>query len=152
MRAPFQVLVIGFRETPEFAVEYLILRRRDQGIWQAIAGGGEDEELAAEAARREAFEEAGITRARPLYRLATVNSIPVADFAARESWSPDLYVIPEYSFGIDCGDDCIVLSHEHTEYRWLAYEAARERLHWQGNRVALWELAERISTRDLTPL
>ena len=128
------------------------MRRRDQGVWQAIAGGGEASESPPEAARREAFEEAGVPLGRPLYQLTTVNSIPVAGFAARDSWPPDVYVIPEYTFGVACGEHDVILSPEHPEFRWLHYEDAREQLHWQGNRVALWELAERIERRDLEPL
>ena len=152
MRAPFQVLVIAFREGGEDIAEYLVLRRRDQGIWQGIAGGGEDNETPPQAARREAFEECGIPTLSPLYRLATVNSIPTAGFAARNSWPPDLYVIPEYTFGVDSGDHGVSLSPEHTEYRWLSYDAAQESLHWQTNCVALWELSVRIARGDLTPL
>jgi dihydroneopterin triphosphate diphosphatase len=118
------------------------MKRRDHGIWQAIAGGGENNETPAEAARREVAEEAGLTQPRPILQLSTVNSIPVAGFAARASWPTNLYVIPEYTFGFACeSDDTVALSFEHTEFGWLPYGEATERLHWQGNRVALWELA-----------
>lgn len=59
-RTPFQVLVIPFRHSRTPALEYAILRRSDSGDWQFIAGGGEEGESPAEAARREAREEAGV--------------------------------------------------------------------------------------------
>lgn len=152
VRAPFQVLVIGFRTTSEGTIEYLALKRGDLEMWQPIAGGGEGGESPPQAARREALEEAGIPSSSPLFQLSTVNSIPVSAFAARDEWSPDLYVIPEYTFGIDCGEHEVVLSPEHTAFRWLFYDDATESLHWQANRVALLELSERIARGDLTPL
>jgi dATP pyrophosphohydrolase len=151
VRAPFQVLIFGFRRSAD-VIEYLSLRRRDLGVWQGIAGGGEGNETPQDAARREAFEEASIRPSRSLYRLATVASVPVTNFAARDHWSPDLYVIPEYTFAIDCECDPIVLSDEHTDYQWLPYDASLEALHWESNRIALWELSQRISRGDLLPL
>ncbi len=61
MRAPFQVLVIPFKkEDNDFL--YGVFLRKDLKIWQFIAGGGEDYDKSIyEAARREAYEEAGIT-------------------------------------------------------------------------------------------
>ena len=59
-RAPFQVLVFPYRYTPEEEIEYAVFFRispRYGGVWQAIAGGGEDDETPLEAAKREAFEE-----------------------------------------------------------------------------------------------
>ena len=47
MRAPFQVIVFPFRKIAPDAIEYAIFYRRtpNQGdFWQAISGGGEDEE------------------------------------------------------------------------------------------------------------
>jgi len=38
----------------------------------------------------------------------------------------------------------LLLSHEHTEYKWVDYETAREMLKYDSNRTALWELNKRI--------
>ena len=38
----------------------------------------------------------------------------------------------------------ISLSSEHDSFEWLRYEEAFERLTWDSNRVALWELSERL--------
>ncbi len=142
-RAPFQILVIPYRRTPE-GLRYAVLRRRDIGIRQFIAGGGEDQESPEEAARREAFEEAGIPPDAPLLRLDSVASIPVMHFRERHLWGPDRYVIPEYAFGIECSDENLSISDEHTEYQWLDYRGADERLRFDSNRTALWELDRRL--------
>ena len=44
-RAPFQVLVLPFRETDDGSIEYALFHRKDMDIWQWIAGGGEGEEI-----------------------------------------------------------------------------------------------------------
>ncbi|RAN74917.1 NUDIX pyrophosphatase, partial [Bacillus sp. SRB_28] len=32
----------------------------------------------------------------------------------------------------------------HSEYKWVTYEEAREILKWDSNRVAIWELHQRL--------
>lgn len=68
-RAPFQVLVYPYQKLEDGTFNYALFRRADQRWWQRIAGGGEDDELPEQAARREAHEEAGIPYARLLIRL-----------------------------------------------------------------------------------
>jgi hypothetical protein len=53
-------------------------------------------------------------------------------------------VIPERCFGVAIQDTEIRLSREHTHYRWVSYEEALRRLHWDSNRNALWELDLRL--------
>jgi dATP pyrophosphohydrolase len=144
MRASFQVLVIPFRRTaagPEFAV----LRRRDAGWWQFVAGGGEDAETPDDAAKRETAEELGV--AAEVVRLDSIATVPKDCFVAADSWSEDICVIPEYSFAVDVGESVVTLSDEHTDLRWLPYEEARSLLKWDSNRNALWELNERLIRR-----
>ena len=43
-RAPFQVHGFPFRNSAGGGFEYAVFRRADEGYWQAIAGGGEDDE------------------------------------------------------------------------------------------------------------
>lgn len=143
-RAPFQVLVIPYRRGDAF--EFAAFRRAGEGYWQFVAGGGNKGEDAEAAALRETMEEAGITSAQPLLRLSSVASIPVCYFAARKYWPRSLLVVPEYSFAIDAAGLDLTLSHEHTEFEWLSYEACHARLHWQSNQVALWELNERLTS------
>lgn len=146
MREPFQVLVIPFVRCAD-GFEYCLLRRADADYWQWIAGGGEEGESPAVAAKRETMEETGLSGT--LYALSATSSVPVSYFKAREHWSDSVYVIPEYSFAIEAPDRAIVLSGEHTESRWIGYPEAMELLHWQSNQTALWELAERLVRNDL---
>ena len=148
-RAPFQVLVLPFRRSGDGAVEFAVLRRRDLGLWQGVAGGGEDGETPGQAAVREAGEELGLDRRVPLYRLQTVASIPARVFAARHTWPKGTYVIPEYAFAADLTGLDVTLSKEHTAVRWLDARAAQAALRFDSNRTALEELAERLEADDL---
>lgn len=147
-RAPYQVLVIPFRRHGDGA-EYMLLRRSDANYWQWIAGGGEVGETALESARREAYEEAGIPRSSPFYRLHATFSVPTKYFIARDQWPSNFYVIPEYCFAVDVQEAKINLSREHTEFQWLDFKSASKMLHWQTNQVALWELSQRIAFSDM---
>ena len=143
MRAPFQILVIPFRKTAE-GPEFALLKRRDAGYWQFVAGGGEDGETPEQAARRETAEEIGITG--DLIPLDSSSTVPTSCFAAAASWGDDVVVIPEHCFAIDVGNRDISLSEEHTESRWAPFEQACALLKWESNRNALWELSEKLRT------
>lgn len=143
-RAAFQVLVIPFRVDADGEPRYLLFKRADENVWQWIAGGGEESEEPEQAARREALEEACIPQDARLTRLDSVASIPAIHFADRHLWGDDVYVIPEYSFGVEAQGEEVCLSGEHSACEWLDYEAARSRLQWDSNRTALWELHNRL--------
>ena len=93
-----------------------------------------------EAAKREIWEESGYV-AKNVVSLKSVCHIPTDIFPYKYlyNWPSDTYVVPEYSFGFLCVGD-MVLSHEHTECVWLTYAEAKEKLKWDSNRTALYEL------------
>lgn len=62
------------------------------------------------------------------------------------NWPEDTYVVPEYAFGFECTKE-IKLSHEHTECMWLSYQDVYEKLRWDSNRTALYELNCRLKKR-----
>jgi dATP pyrophosphohydrolase len=148
VRAPFNVLVYPYLQVGEGRFEYALLERADVGWWQGVTGGGEDEETPLEAARRETFEETGISGTEFL-RLDTLIYVRVTYFGVSQIWGDDVYVIPMYCFGVRAPDRRIVLSHEHSSVRWLPYEAAHRRAHFDGNKTALWELDRKL--RGLGP-
>jgi dihydroneopterin triphosphate diphosphatase len=143
-RAPFNVLVYPYERHSDGGIRYAILRRSDEAWWQAIAGGGEDNETPMQAAARETLEETGIPVEDPLLELTTVIPVPVTHFEANQFWGDELYVIPQYCFGVLFRNTVLVLSTEHTEYRWLNYEGAQALLRYDGDRTALWELNSRL--------
>ena len=60
MRAPYQTLSIPYRII-DGIIYYCVLHRADCDMWQFIAGGGEDGEEPMVTAKREIFEEGGLT-------------------------------------------------------------------------------------------
>lgn len=145
-RARFNVLVLPYRlRDGEF--EYAVFLRSDAEMWQFIAGRGEDGEEPAAAARREAFEEAGIARGAPWMALDATAFIPRTAFPGAP-WPEDVYVIPEHCFAVEVRNVALRLSTEHDRVEWYGYEAARQQLTWDSNKVALWELHERLTKRS----
>ncbi len=98
----------------------------------------------ADAARREAAEEAGLSEDTTYYRLQSKASVPRYHFGGRTKWPSDLLVVVEHSFAADCSGQELALSSEHTEVAWGSYTETYGRLHWDSNKVALWELQERL--------
>ena len=143
-RQPLQVIVIPFRERDGGGYEFAVFHRADASMWQFIAGGAEEGETAEEAARREAGEEAGIAGGTRFCRLESRASVPRTAFST-EHWPKDLLVVPEFSFAVEVSYRELELSHEHDEVRWLSFEDATRLLTWDSNRVALWELNERLT-------
>ncbi|MHA6531208.1 NUDIX hydrolase [Paenibacillus sp. BAC0078] len=147
-RAEFQVLVIPYKITFSKHLLFSILKREGEGYWQWIAGGGEENESIIQAAKREAFEEAGIDPECNFMKLDSLAMVPVTHFKAFKNRT-DIFVIPEYCFGVNVHDE-ILLSAEHTEYRWVNFETAMQLLKWDSNKTALWELDARISRSMLS--
>ncbi len=147
-RAPFQVLVYPYRRKLDGQIEIALLKRADAGYWQGIAGGGEDTESPLEAARRETYEESGIPATSEFIQLDTVDSVPVTEFREHTLWGENVYVIPQYCFGVRAQHAEIVLSREHTEAGWFSYEEALPLIKYDGNRTALWELCQRLKAKS----
>lgn len=143
-RSPFNVAVHPYRETGDGQIVYAVLKRSDAGFWQGVAGGGEDGETPLEAARRETFEETGISPESKFLQLNTIEPIPVVAFRDSHLWGEELYVIPQYWFGVSTNTESLTLSDEHDELRWLNYKEAYKIVKFDGNRTALWELNQRL--------
>ena len=146
-RAPFQVLVLPYRRTNAGEFQFALFQRADDGFWQGIAGGGEDDETPLQAARRESLEEARIPAGCPLMPLQTMCMVSVTSFSV--VWPPlpsgeERSVIPEFAFGVAAEGCEIVISCEHYAFAWLSYSAALAILHYDSNRTALWELNQRL--------
>lgn len=143
MRQPWNVFVYLYR-IREKEVEYLLLKRSDDGVWQGIAGGGEEAETPLTAAKREMQEETGAIPKGPLMELDTMSHMEKTLFSDNEKWDKEIYVIPMYYFATEYQGE-IRLSNEHTDYGWYNYEDAMKKLFWHDNKTALWELNERLN-------
>lgn len=145
MRAQFQVIVFPYRLSAGDGFEYCIFKRRDCGAWQAISGGGEAMETPLETARRESCEEVGICNEEHFTELDSIGQIPVEKIGGR-IWGDEVTSVPEHSFGVAFTGTEIQLSEEHTEFMWLSYDLAIEKLTFDTNKVALTELHSRLTS------
>lgn len=145
-RAPFQVLVFPFHVQEDTKIRYAVFKRAE-GYWQGIAGGGEGRETPLRAAKREAFEEAGIPLNSRYLRLDSLTMVPVVEVFGFLKWGRDVGAIPEHCFGVGVNRLSLKISHEHVSYQWLSYAQAHRRLHWDSNKKALWELNQRLTKR-----
>ncbi len=140
-RAPFQVLVLPWRRRAG-ALEVAVFHRADYDVWQFVSGGGEDSESPLEAARREGFEEAAIPHAATYLALDAMAMLPACWFAAWATWPASLLLVPEHAFAVEVDD--VRTSEEHRDVRWCRLRDAMELLRFDSNRIALWELHERL--------
>ena len=148
MRKPKQVLVFLYRKNEENEYEYCIFYRRKLNFWQAISGGVEDDESLVETVKREVLEETGIS-AKDIIKLSSTSTIPVINVTGDFTWGQDVYVVTEYSFGVFIENSDIILSNEHKQYEWLTYDKAYEKLKFDSNKTALWELNHGLLNDDL---
>lgn len=117
-------------------------------IWQAISGGVEDDETLIETVKREVLEETSI-EVNDIFELSSVSSIPVVNVTGEFSWGNDVYVVTEHSFGVFTENSDIKLSGEHKQYEWFTFDEAYEKLEFDSNKTALWELNQRLLNSDL---
>ncbi len=147
MRAAFNVLVLPYRKRGQ-EIAFCLFQRADLGIWQFVAGGGEEGEDFLTAAKRESHEEGGISYDSKYISLETMGHVSADNFSprARAHWGKK-YVIPVYTFAVEA-TAAIRIGREHTQYRWCNYDEARESLRFDLDKTALYELNERLKDEE----
>ena len=150
MRLPYQTLTILYKKSNN-KILYAIFYRNSHPIWQFISGGGENNENPIKTVIREIKEETSLTIERKrVKQLDSRTTIPVLNITGNYTWGSKVYVIPEYTFAVEIlSDDNIRLSSEHKEYKWVEYDEAMNKLKYDSNKTALWELNEKIKNRVL---
>lgn len=137
-RAPFQILVFPFTIV-ENDIFFALFRRypRIGGYWEGIAGGGEDEETPLDAARREAFEEAGIMPDAPFVGLKTFEMLPLIDVSG-------FLLLPQYTFGVAVDRHRLTTRNRLTEVTWTKVDSAMKMVPSGSSQTALCELYFRL--------
>jgi dATP pyrophosphohydrolase len=145
-RSPLQVNIVLFRRTSNGSYEFAVFHRTDGSMWHFVSGGVEEGESPQEAALRELFEEAGISPSGKLTPLESRASIPRDAYPHITHWPKEVLILQQYSYAANPLSFKIKLSDEHDEVRWLSYELAAQLLKWDSDKVALWELHEKLKT------
>lgn len=147
MRVPYQVLVFPFvKEGNKYY--YAIFKRKDLNVWQGIAGGGEEGEKPIDTAKREVYEEASIDKRSRYIRLASITTIPTVNICGLK-WGKEIIMIPEFAFGVELPSRKLKMGSEHTQCLWLSFKNAVNKLEWDSNKAALWELDYRLKKGSL---
>ena len=126
----------------EESIRYLLLKRAKtkiyEHLWQGVAGKIKKKEKAWEAAVRELKEETGL---EPL-------SMFVADHVSQfyEVYKNRVNIVPV--FGIEVGQEEVILSEEHCEFRWVDLQTARRKLVWKGQKEGVESVADMLNLDD----
>ena len=130
-----------YRKTKE-GIKYLILKRAKtkmyEHLWQGVAGKIEKGEQAWQAAIRELKEETGLD---PL-------KIFVADHVSKfyETHGDRVNLVPV--FGVEVASDVVLLSSEHSDFKWVDYDSACSYLVWEGQKKGITVVNEMIISND----
>lgn len=140
MRLPREVLVVVCR-----GGDVLVVHRSPDAYWHAIAGGVEEGETDAEAARRELEEETGLVAdpGRVLHRFA----YPLAEEPHRRSEFPsgtDAIAVSCFLVDAPAGWEPR-LNHEHDDHRWCSPAEARALMRWADAADAVVKLASQYA-------
>jgi 8-oxo-dGTP pyrophosphatase MutT (NUDIX family) len=130
-----QINCIVFK--PEgISYKFLILKRAPDhgGFWQPITGGVHEGEEQISAVKRELMEETGIIEHRQIINLKYTFSFTLPRYG---SLTENVYAV-EVKPGVE-----VVLSDEHTEYRWLDFEESITLIKYDSNKEGfrkLWKI------------
>ena len=130
-----------FRHTKE-GPRFLLLKRSKtkmyEHLWQGVAGKIKKGEKAWETAIRELKEETG---------LEPVNMF-VADHVSKfyEVYGNRVNLVPV--FGVQVGQEEVILSEEHCEYCWVDLEMAKDTLVWKGQKEGIAAVANMLNSKD----
>ncbi|MGE5652716.1 MAG: NUDIX hydrolase [Bacillota bacterium] len=110
-----------------------------RGMWCYVGGGIEQGEKATQAAMREIREETGLTRVA-LYISNTFEQF----YSVRRD---DIYMAPVFVGYVD-EEEAVVLNYEHSEFAWLSFSEARERVSLPGNEEVLEHVEKYFAKRQ----
>ncbi len=124
-------------------IEFLLLKRSESeiypGLWQMVSGKINPREKAYEAALREIKEETGLTPAR-FWTAPNINSFyyPEKDY---------ICFLPVFAALVEENAE-VTISPEHTEFKWVNTEGAKNMLAWPGQRSSA-EIIEDYFLREM---
>ena len=123
-------------------LSFLLLKRAKtkmyEHIWQGVAGKIEKGEKSWETAKRELKEETGL---KP-------NKIFIVDHVSKfyEQIDDRINLVPV--FGIEVNTQEVLLSDEHSEYKWVTIDEALDLLVWTGQKQAIKIVNNMILSND----
>lgn len=124
-------------------LEFLSLKRAPEqyypDLWQMVSGKIKENETAYQSALREIKEETGL-KPEKLWVAPTVNSF----------YSPDkdyICLLPVFAAKVKY-ENIVKISNEHTEYKWVSPEQAKELYAWEGQRKSVDVIVDYLLNRN----
>jgi dATP pyrophosphohydrolase len=131
-----------FREQNE-VLEFLLLKRSPEqyypNIWQMVSGKIKENETAFNTALREIKEETNLTPEK-FWVAPTVNSF----------YAPDkdcICLLPVFAAKVNYESE-VLISNEHTEFKWVNPDEAKQLLAWDGQRKSVDVIVDYILNRN----
>lgn len=131
-----QINCIVFKKENNHYKFLLLKRRKDRGgFWQGITGGVKQGEKDIKALKRELLEETGISKYKRIINLNYSFSFNLPQFGN----------LTENCYGVEVQNKTeIIMSPEHTEYRWLTLNKAISLLKYEANKEAFRKLGKAL--------
>ncbi|MBK7629408.1 MAG: NUDIX pyrophosphatase [Ignavibacteriales bacterium] len=124
-------------------IEFLLLKRSPEqyypNLWQMVSGKIKENETAYNTALREIKEETNLTPEK-FWVAPTVNSF----------YAPDkdyISLLPVFAAKVNY-DDIVLISKEHTEFKWLKPDEAKKLLAWDGQRKSVDVIVDYFQNRN----
>ncbi|GGO74943.1 dihydroneopterin triphosphate diphosphatase [Bowmanella pacifica] len=140
-KQPRSVLVVIYDQHHRVLV---MQRLDDANFWQSVTGSMEPDEQPFDTALREVLEETGIDVATLGYQLvdcAITNQYDIRP-AWRHRYAPGVTTNTEYVFCLQVKSGQTIALSEHSDYLWLPWREAAQKVWSQTNREAIKRLAK----------
>ncbi len=126
-------------------IEFLLMKRAKSesyaGVWQMITGKVRGNEKAFETALREIKEETALIPEK-FWVVPFVNSFYSHD-------DNSVCMVPVFAALVRSNSD-IIISSEHSEYKWVNKDQAKKMLAWQGQRTSVETIYEYFINKKST--
>lgn len=127
----------------EDQLEFLALRRSEKvyypNLWQMVNGKIQEEELAFNTALREMKEETGLSPLK-LWTLPNINSF----YSSKDDC---IFMIPVFVAEVEA-ESVVILSSEHTDYRWVNKNEMIDILAWPGQKKSVHIIYDYFSSSN----
>ena len=137
-KRPESVLVVVYTRSNEILA---LRRKKPDYFWQSVAGSLEWDETPEQAAKRELYEEVGLSDTSLMVNWHIHNELLIYPMW-RHRYAPGIISNKEHLFSLKLEAPCSVVLDplEHSEYRWLSLSQAMKQISSHTNRGAITRL------------
>ena len=136
-KIPISVLVIIYTKNKDIL---LLKKNNDKDMWQSVTGSLNENEKPIDAAKREVFEETGLTSDK-IFDCNKQNIFEIYEMW-RHKYEDGVTHNTEHVFLLELEEkiDIVIDKSEHLQYEWLSRVKAAEKVFSHTNRQAIFDL------------